>query len=1600
MKKMSKRVLSLLLSILLVVTSIPMFAFASFAEDGEINEVDITQPITDAMNAYEAKMDGTVYINMANAYNAYVNAQKAKDAVKYGDKTIDIDAVAATLISATNDMQPMSDPVANATHASRDADGAINADYAKNLLYAEKQAVVADKTNTGSWSMKYQVQIVQSPNTIALYDGTNNILLPVFAFWYYDQTGTSNRGMFALYPTNNEGSDPVTDNSNFNLVEAWHGSQNGTGDWNAAWNDGNRIGCYHSSVNQTIQQSQTNRKKWNRAANYMKYIGGASGFTNNLKTVVPGWYGFSGKGASTDNERHYLQNAGTIYVVDYASFKTTLTTKSSLLSSVATAKQGGAASLIAAFDAATTAASNLKGVTPATVTERAKALSDTAAALNSASVTADETGYASLRAEMDKAKNTYKNADSTKYTADSWQAFARAYETARDIFANIQTTGYNNSSDAQAKADALKAAFAALETNDVKADTKELEIVIDNADAAIANAYIFTAESYAAANLEALVEAAKLGVWGGNVENYKVDAEKLSLTDENVSVIENHRLSLVEAINKLVINCDQTVAAANDYSLNSAIAYAATFKNTDYANYDIVTKAVNAANQFKNNPALIDATQDNSVTDAVNSYVQIIRDILAATKGLHKAFSLTENGTQISAGNEVSTKVQYDQHDGENKYIVFTRNDDQVFFRTNHDAYTFDLGQATLDFNTSANKDCHFDSINMNDIAPAGEINSESNQNNSGTDVRDYPGALSVQNAGGTFRLNKIFVQSASSDILGHDMDGNDTKDPSFDFTEALDSSSGTFPAKGAVTAKNGTTRATAAYTVSVSTTRARTLSADTIPTKAVYNPSGNLGMLYWYHYQSGPFHYYGYCHGVSAYSQKATVIDIAYLFDLINMCDAIVPTGYTYQSYADFAEALRLSKSDFDYSSMTPDEILSECVTRYSRLWNAKEALVPAANNTSLKEAVTQTMATFQSGKSNYSTASWNTFAAAFEEARTAYNGKYSDAKVADFGTDEQPVIDALAKALMDAYNALESFANFQPVYDAATAVANAFEAEKYTCASLEAVANQLKDSSVFPYLNMTEEQKKTVYADNQAQIDAEALEIAKLTAQSATIDGSVLEAAIAKVKNDYKDPDAWEGVEEAIAKIRSMTLYAPVEIYNGITVSGVKFANQTELDAEITNLLSTVTLKKYTVTVDGKEYGTFDYGTSIDVPSADGSIVDWYYTYSSNTSNTEGSNETYSGKYLSSTDTLTFVVKGNTTLTTKKATQETVKVTYVNALNGNTIAADYVVKGSTVAELPAAPSLVYYKFDNYTTANGAEFTASTTVDKNVIVYANYSRTESDELYTLYLFNVDSEMSFDEGYYYYNDRIEFNSEDLIKKSKFDRTAPTYKVNGQAVEMTASKRAQDADPIYAWAIVNKNDIDAFYAMLENGEFDQDCGYLSIIHYGLDYTFYMQDDTYLYALTEQEYKDFTHYQETDIYGQVQEKGNGMIDTSKLDENGAAVAARDAIVRNNDDTKFSMIGTFTLPEGATEVEYGMLFTTTTGSELTLENVGTNGIARMKSSQHTAGNQFVISVKSTKLAGKSVNMQYRAYLTYKAADGTLHTVYSSDVTLTEQF
>lgn len=1602
----SKRVLSVLLAVLMMVTSIPMMAFTALADIDDA----VTGAVDDAIQLYEMKMDGKVYTNMKAAYDAYIDAKEARDAYVYGDIDVDLNAVANKLVTATNAMVVFSEPVANATVASRDSDDAIDSNYAKNLLYAEKHAEVANEGEKKNVNM----QMVYSPNSIVLYDG-NDISIPVFCFWLYDQTGLSSRKVFALYPTNNETSGDPSNNNDFHLVEAWHGSQNGTGDWNAAWKDTGKIGCYSADVDKTIEASQANRNKWNRAANYMKYVGGSTGFANGLKTVSPGWYGYTGYSSSSNTVNHYMTNVGTIYVVDYLSLKNAMNNKKSLLSGVGNANytQGGIAAVLSAFDSATAAANNLSGITPSTVADRAKALSDATNALNSASATADGTGYQALRAVFDDAvkgvKKTYNNGVNAGYTDESWAVYKAAYENAYGVFFNIMNTSYNNDAQAGIYAKALSDAYAGLELTGSPVDTTSLDIVLSNADYAVENFEIFTADSFAASNLAAIVNECKTAIWG-SADQYGNDAAKIDDTEANQAIVEQYRQQLILAIANLKPNTAKTVYAYDNESLDSILVKAHAVNSAEYSNYEeILIPAITAGEAFINNPAGIDATVVNAVQNGVVEYNNLIADIYNAIRNLNPAFSSLPNGTLAHRGEETRTKAQAYQNGGSEKAVEWIRNNNQIIFKTTHDAADFDLGDSRLEFYCAVNYDAHFDSINLNDLnTQTGELNSVTSESNSATDVAAYPGGLTVTNNGGTFGIDHIFVTSKSSDILGKDGNGNNVTDPSFDFGDSLAGSSGTVPTQGAVTAKNGTTYAKTEFTLSVGATAKRALTVGTVPTKTDYSANSYFGMLYWWKHKPGAITYYGYAHGRTEYTQNATVIDISYLIDAINEYGKVSPTGYTTASYNKLADALVAAKADMDYENMDADAILDECRTRYNNLFVANKNLVPCANNDSIRNALAQTQTTYQLGNIGYSPESWSAFAAAYDEAKRAFENEYSDANISNVAQVDQNVVDAVAQKLLDAHAGLVAQADFQPVYDAANALVGSLADKKFTVASLTALNETLAG---FTYLNMSEAEKKNVFAESNDAIKAEAEQIAALAASEAIVDATTLEAAVAKVKAEYNDPDAWQGVEEAVAKINAINIYDNVTVY-GKSIVGVKYDSQSDLDVEVTEILSLITPQTYTVYVDGVAQGTYAYGAEATV-SADESVA-WYYDYISNTANTSntGSADSYSGKYYTTDRTIRFIVKGDTYLTTKSASSEadTVKVSYANGLKNKTYAVDYVAVGSTVT-LEAAPAVAYYDFVSYT-VNDAEYAVGDqiTVNKDTVVIANYelsATTEANEVEMIFTNTTGNQVAFifsaDDGIYY-NDLLEIST-DNMKDSTFANR--TYAVNGTTYNY--SKRSSDNTyrmsantDIYAWAMVPEEFFYAeypdemgyedvimsiFYEEYGEEKVDEELvaliqGSESIVNYGANYSFYVHSNMVLLALTKEDYDKHL--------------AAGLINTTGMDDNNAAVSVSENLVIT--ETKFSMITTYALPEGAELVEGGILFTQDQSKDIASFNEVGNGVNRLKSSQHTVGNQFVISVDTTKLvSGATKTFAYAGYVTY-SLDGKTYTVFSNPVFKTD--
>lgn len=207
--KLSKRLLSALLAVMMVVTSIPLMAFTAFADD--------TDAVKNAMTAYEAKMDGTVYTNMLPAYNAYVDAQEALDAYNYGDASASVLTAAANALTAkTNAMQPWTASKANATITMTNDTVAVPSEYATNILYATAPALTGT-TNSGD----VKITGALSNRAVFLYDGTE-IRMPVMVTWHNDKgiAISSDRKFYTWYPTDNA-SNSQTDNAMFQLKQQY-----------------------------------------------------------------------------------------------------------------------------------------------------------------------------------------------------------------------------------------------------------------------------------------------------------------------------------------------------------------------------------------------------------------------------------------------------------------------------------------------------------------------------------------------------------------------------------------------------------------------------------------------------------------------------------------------------------------------------------------------------------------------------------------------------------------------------------------------------------------------------------------------------------------------------------------------------------------------------------------------------------------------------------------------------------------------------------------------------------------------------------------------------------------------------------------------------------------------------------------------------------------------------------------------------------------------------------------------------------------------------------------------------------------------------------
>ena len=1711
MRSSIKKILAIVLSALMVVTTLPFTAVTALADDAAITAYN------SAVDAYLAKMNGTVYTTMGTAYAAYVDANEAYDAYVYGQGTASaLTSATNALVTATNNLDAdhtWTRSVATASVYSRDSDTAIGANYAKNILYADRQDTLIDENSSNTKNVRVQIQY--GANNVLMYDGTNDILFPVAVFYYYDQTGFSSRKMFTMYPSNGDNSQLPNDSSEFKLQGQWNGKMDyGTADWNYAYQQSDRIPGYEKASGLTPDGAPGgNRNKWNYFANYMKYVGGASGFTDGLKTVQPSWYAFTGYSSSNNRVDHYLNNAGNIYIIDYATALSAINTKT-YLAQVANYKSNGLAAYFNAYDDLTVdVASYNYGSNPATTAANVASSLNTAAATVNATTNPDgDAGYTAMRAAITASKATYAEGnDDGYYNATLWATFKSAYEAARDNMTNLTTNGYSTNAAAQTLADRLNTAYNNLVNSVQNVDTTALEAAIDDAEYAIANSVYFTSASLTNADLQNVVDTAKIAVWT-SVDKYKSLRAKSQTTEDTV----NAQLALVKAaVLKLVINKDYGTPSAGGYSATTVVAHAqdtSVYTPTDYANWNTVEEAINTVTTF--DPA-ITAYVDNCSQVKINAYINVVRGVIVALNDLKDAFSKMGNGELITEGTMQSAVSIEGTPETTGAGVTWRTNfwgfDNSIVFRTTHAADYLTLPDSYFSFwDGTDNSSCYgaLDTMNIDDtcewvnqITSGGNGDNESvsddmiNQygfaggfvaQNDGTNLKSgrlvlgkvagRPGTGVFANASqiSTARYNVYAVESNGRWITTAATDAStnyyvDTVDDEnyyqTDMTQMLTdfdnkddtSNDGNHGAWGALYAQKGTTHFKSSTSLYVVQENSNTLTKNTKLSIDNYTfTNKNFGATYFWKYNSAGtfgYTYHGYRHDYTQYNRTVQVVNVADLFRLINQVEnaGYVENEYTNASWSAYTNALAAAKADMDYSGKTAEWVLSQCQTRYDNLWAAKEALVKAADRSALIAARDAVKDVYDAGQQSetyggpWSDESWSAFANYYQDEVVAkLNGIYSASGVRDYayfdstGTAKsaaQQDIEARAARVVELKDALESNADFTPLDDAVAALRTKVNSGNYTTASIANCNTALQAIEYFWY---TDAQRKAVFASaaaDQAIADAAAA-VTAAGNQLVAVDADVVTSAedITTAVQDIlsetnKDPDAYdfEAVKAAIAALGAKTEGAVVftnnSYYGSLSATGYTWQHMSEVNELVTESLSE-NFKTYdvnitgvadaastriTYTIGGQEYEStgatltgVPYGTTIRVYAPNAQYVNWYYTYTSATSG-----KTYKEKYLTNDNVINFVVNGNTTFRLDNETDiaegDKVKVTYANSLRNEAYKVEYVAKGNM--ELPIAPNFAHYTFVNYT-IGGTDYDAGDVINiqTSTLVIANYE-CEDEGGITVFIGNlggsIDGYVSFDTSY---NEKVELSYTGLSTKAK--NGTGYVMIDDEQVNLSptsANKNKQyKEDSIYAYTVITDStlvDVDPDEgALIESlietrnvESYDEPDDRLynaeTVLAYGDTYTFYASENMFIIPYTEEQYNAAV--------------AAGFVDDSYIDANGATANAGNMF---NAGTKMSIVNNFVIPDGCELVEAGILFKATKdgtvpSGDLQFKNVGTNGIVRMKSTQHTVGNQFVISPIQIRdnIKGSTINAWYRAYVTYTGTDGNQHTAWSKPVLAT---
>lgn len=1616
--KLSKRILSVFLAVLMMVTSVPMAAVTAFADNsGTVITDAYIEAAKKQMSNFKEKLEtpNASYKKVANAYNAYVGCQEALDAYIYGGASVSI------LTQATDNLKTAIAGIEEYT-----GDAAINAvnekdrtDYSrvwagdssdlplKNILWSETNysaergaANGIDGKGANAPNVK---TIIYYPEVTMLYDGKN---IPQ-ATIRVTATGDGNAKNKTRYVTAIE----LNNTDGIILDQNWKGFDGGNFDVAWALNYGTDSISYTDTQNgaKVYEVYDCDRWSWSsptitprNASNFIKFTGTLANneLYRDITPSVSAAYGSSGGFIQVGGDiTSTVEGNQKIHVVNFKALIDAVAANGSKMKTIDVSNytQGGLSYYIKAMDDATAFNPLDWFTTSNNYTGCASEISRLISVMENADTTkTNDPAYDNLRKAMDAKMGDYNKGVQPEDSTDaSWTELKTAYEAAMAIMSGLTTAGYNDPAGAQAAADRLAACN--LEFAVSKIDTTELEAVID---ALFSYESIFVPELRAEAN--AAAAAAQIAVWG-SVDNYPNTKDTLSDTPENQEIYANALENVKTAVKALRFSPDKfTMTSHGRFSLNSAIELLDTIEDpTDYNNYADLALAVEQAKIY------LSTINDVELTDyptQMENHRYVIEVVVSAYNDLEYTFTKIPDGTVARVGGRtemtpLTTKDTY------NFQGQFSYTNSAVIIRTTRDAISVPWGRATVGVSSDCtNSNSGLDSITINPTMPkmpnggqGGHNRIVQTNNNSSTPIAlddqqksDYSGCLT----NGNFEFKNIKYSGRSHNNVasqafvasdGTRVSAADAENIILDEMLTKTDGTATNPAHGCVTVSPSSKETAWAYVSGDLVLNGPqfdkpTLSVATTPVKRTYTLDTNFAMVGLFNTQNGLINYSYYQWLTSESSGEkihatVEVVDISTLVDLVAECNLISePAKYTEDSYSRFSTALKEAGSDIDYTNLTADRITEICESRYTNLWSAYNGLKLKTYTVQFK---------YMTVDGTEKTVTITPTHGDAVSSKPVYLNNFNKINLVDYVDGNytmqpigwSPAFDIDAPITSDItyvaqYEAVLNVADFTAFNTAKNALVNALVDNKFTASSLKAAAAELAKLVYFD-----EAAQADVMADKQADIDAET---------------AVLEAQLAALKAVDYDKSVADAVKEQIALAQktdpdmydsSVTLdNEEVVSICGKDVVGLVFETQADLDKAIAEAVNEMTPITYDIYLNGVKIGTGVYGEAV-VINSDGVLYNnvedhdtdtldgegwaaWNYHYKANTSESVD-------KYMFTAKAIGFIVRGDAyvTSTPADAPDSNYLVTIKDANSDKVLLAE-VSDGEYT--LPKAPARPYYNFVNYV-VDGVAYNVGDviTLTANTTVEAVYAAKEENTF----------DIIFYDGY---ANCIDGNVADEVVGAKYD----------DVVTFTSENA-------YAWA-------DSRVSM------DGDASYFTVLHYGPTYSFNVYksmadtDEYYggLVALSQEDYNNLQREDQVDILEtpdgvQITPVSGNIYDGYVYSEAKPFVAAHNVPVPKYSESnveKFTLIGFTAAPAGYTVVEHGFLFTRNADvSSMTVEDVDMKNVVRMKSSNTTVGDQFVVDIKNP---AASVSFKYSAYAVIKDAEGNTSYIYSNIIDGTNNF